>query len=102
MLREVLQTSERLCPSVTAELRDAIQETVRSLQEQWESCEDDSAVGVREAAREQKQFNELQRRLADLSSWLHGFRQKLHQNDQMLPSSLADKKNAVRLHSVSC
>jgi hypothetical protein len=100
MLAAILQTSERLCPVVTAELKDAIQATVRSLQEQLESCEDESAVGVREAERERKQLNELDRRYSDISTWLHGFRQKLHSDHQTLPSSLADKKNAVRLHSV--
>lgn len=100
MVNAVLQTSEKLFIVVTADQRDAIQETVRGLQQQWESCEDDTAVGVDTAVRMLKYSKELERRYSDISNWLRGFRQKLQPNDQMLLNSLSEKKNAVRLHSV--
>jgi hypothetical protein len=100
LVNAVLQTSEKLFIVVTADQRDAIQETVRGLQQQWESCEDDTAVGVDTAVRMLKYSKELERRYSDISNWLRGFRQKLQPNDQMLLNSLSEKKNAVRLHSV--
>lgn len=101
LLTLTLESSEKLYPALSTELRDSVHQSIRTIQQQWENCCDISDDVSNTAEKERKMLVELERRCSDIGHWLQSFEEKLDAGDQRSMNSLSEKKNAVRSQTVS-